>query len=121
MLFPWQMVCMVHPTGHEHHQEEGELSLCEKRKLCKENSYWPPMDCYRFTIDADDYQLPQNELLIPTVRTLAVAAVLPELVTIELPDEPSFRLPEPWGNSDPPLETNPLRGPPFACLTDMQV
>lgn len=112
---------MVHPTGHKHHQEEGELSLCEKRKLCKENTFWPPMDCYRFAIDADDYQLPQNEQLIPTERNLAVTASLRELVKIVLPEEPALTMPGPWGNSDPPLEANPLRGPPFVCLADMQV
>lgn len=112
MFFPWQMMCMEHPTGHTHHHESGELSACEQRRLCNETSFWPPMDCHKLTIQADDYRLPQNEPL--TLKVQAVAILPLELINIVLPEENFQPLPDPFGNSDPPPGANLLRGPPFA-------
>ena len=114
VLFPWQMVCMAHPTGHKHHHEPGELSPCEKRKQNKETAFWPLMDCYRTAIEANHFQLPQNDKLVRTVQTLLVAQVRPEIAKMALPEEAPIRLPDPCGNSDPPLEAISLRGPPLS-------
>jgi len=111
MFFPWQIVCMEHPTGHNHHHKPGELSTCELRRLCNETSFWPPMDCHKLTIQADDYWLPQNEPLTPTISVVAISLL--EFVKIELSEEYFRPLPDPFGNS-PPLDANLLRGPPIA-------
>ena len=113
-LLPWQMVCMAHPMGHNHHHEPGELSPCEKRKRNKDTAFWPLMDCDRMAIDTGHYRRPHNENLIRAIQTLFVAPVKLQLVKIELPQAPALQLPEPRGNSDPPPESISRRGPPFS-------
>ncbi len=113
MLLPWQLMCMAHPMGHAHHHAPGELSPCEQRRLYKETSVWPPMDCYKLSINADDYQLPQNDKLTPSVQTLAVTAVLLELIKVDLPENVFIPLPDPKCHSRPPPSSNLLRAPPI--------
>lgn len=113
MLFPWQLMCMAHPMGHEHHHKPGELSPCEMRRLCTETSVWPPMDCNKLSINANDFQLPQNDKLTPSVQTLAVVAVLLGLFEIDLPEDFVFSLPDQQCHSRPPPSDHLLRAPPF--------
>lgn len=113
MLMPWQLMCMAHPMGHTHHHAPGELSPCEQRRLCKETSVWPTMDCYKISINTDYYQLPQSDKLTPPVQTLIVAAVLPELIEADLPEDVFIPLPDPKCHSGPPRPSNLLRAPPI--------
>ncbi|MBW8051144.1 MAG: hypothetical protein FVQ77_12555 [Cytophagales bacterium] len=112
MLLPWQLMCMAHPMGHTHHHAPGELSPCEQRRLCKETSFWPPMDCNKLSVNTDDYQLPQNGKLISLVQTLLVATVLPELIEVDLPEDVFIPLPDPKCHSGPPPSGHLLRAPP---------
>lgn len=55
LIFPWQMLYMAHPTGHDHHHHD-EPSACEMREIYKgESSFLPPMHCNSVSIEADDY------------------------------------------------------------------
>jgi len=114
LIFPWRLAefCVTHPLGHEHHHHDG-LSQCELRKIIKETSYWPPMECFKMQVAADDYQVPQRPKLDLSIKTLAVAAVLFELVAELLPQSPFIEPPRPRNTSDPPLKLYPLRGPPL--------
>lgn len=111
MLLPYQLICMAHPMGHTHHAP-GEISPCEQRRLCKETSFWPPMDCYKFSVNADDYQLPLNDKLICSVQAPVVDATLLELTEIDLPESIIFPLPDPKCHSWPPPSSHLLRAPP---------
>lgn len=71
------------------------------------------MDCYHLSINADDYQLPQNDKLTPSVQTIVIAAVLLELIKIDLPEDVVFPLPDPKCLSGPPPSSNLLRAPPI--------
>ena len=113
MLLPWQLMCMAHPMGHAHHHVPGELSQCEQRKLCKETSIWPPMDCHNISITADDYQLPQNDKLTSSVQALAIVLLLTRLVQTDLTEDILFPLPDPRCHSGPLLLSNSLRAPPL--------
>lgn len=113
MLLPFQLMCMAHPMGHAHHYAPGELSPCEQRRLCKETSIWPPMDCYELSVNADDYQLPKNDKLTLSVQTLVVGAVLLELIEVDLQEDIVFPLPDPKCHSGPPPSSHLLRAPPI--------
>lgn len=115
LVFPWQLIdfCVTHPLGHKHHTHEpGKPTPCELRKQFKDvTAYWPPMDCYKISIDSDDFQQPEK--VKPTIPTLAFIAVFFEIVKIKSEEKPFILLPDPNSNSDPPLSVNSLRGPPF--------
>jgi hypothetical protein len=116
LVFPWGLIdfCVTHPTGHKHHHHEpGKPTPCELRKQSEGTAYWPPMDCRKFSVSTDDYQAPDKFQIKPTYQTLAVVAVLLELVTISFPKEPFLFPPEPKCRSATIISVNALRGPPL--------
>lgn len=114
ILFPWQIVCVSHPFGHEHHEHEGP-SLCELRTQDDGTSplFWPPMDCEHIDNQVDEYQAPHTEKIKQTFQTVAVAAVLFDI--IDFPQLKIGFIPEQTerNSSSPPITTLSLRGPPF--------
>ncbi|PCJ86794.1 MAG: hypothetical protein COA57_05635 [Flavobacteriales bacterium] len=115
LIFPWRSfeVCIAHPMGHHHHHNGP--SPCELRKTTKgTTSYLPPMECFKFFVYADDYLLPSQEQLKPDVQSLVIASKYFDLVKFPLPQNVFISMPEPRGNSDPPLSNNTLRGPPLS-------
>lgn len=69
-MLPWGILnfCVAHPTGHNHHHEPGEVTPCEMRKLYKGSTpvVWPPMECYHFLVDTDDFHTVNNIKTLPT-------------------------------------------------------
>ena len=103
---------MVHPAGHVHHHEEGELSSCEKRRVCQDVSLWPPMDCYRLTLLSEETEIPKkDDFFIQSISSLSEVNVLVSTSSVEA--SPFLKLPDPLANSDPPGNSLFLRGPPL--------
>jgi len=114
MMLPWQLVCVAHPFGHHHQQHDGP-SLCELRRQYQgtEPVFWPPMDCEHISSQIGHYQLPQTEKGKPTIQTLAVMAILLDHTIIPEYQCDFILITEAHSNSDPPLTSISLRGPPF--------
>jgi len=113
-FIPWQMVCVSHPFGHEHHEHDGP-SPCEIRRAIMQQPgehVLPPMECEHITPATDDFQT-SLQLKTPTIDQFIIAAVLLDFLKRELPEQEFYPLPDPHSNSDPPLGINALRGPPF--------
>ena len=112
LIFPWQLVCLSHPAGHNHHHAEGELSSCQKRTACRDLSLWPPMTCLRIAIVVDIADSPQNKFLFSNACT-GVDLTESSLKDIRFFKTPLLKLPDPHANSDPPKSSIFLRGPPL--------
>ena len=70
------------------------------------------MDCYKLSVHADDYQLPKNNNLTPSVQTLVVAAIWLELIDLDWHEDVVCPLPDPKYLSGPPPSSHLLRAPP---------
>ncbi|MBA3898756.1 MAG: hypothetical protein H0X62_00870 [Bacteroidetes bacterium] len=113
MLFPWQMLCLAHPTGHDHHHHD-EPGPCELREIHKgETSFLPPMHCHTISVESDDYNQTENQRILPTTANAIVAAVVFQLLKIEIPCTQATVIPEARCNTGPPLAVFSLRGPPI--------
>ncbi|MEX2231170.1 MAG: hypothetical protein WD824_03345 [Cyclobacteriaceae bacterium] len=112
IIFPWQIFdfCVTHPLGHNHGHHDGP-SPCEIRKQFKGTAYWPPMDCFKISTDADDFQQPEK--VKPTVSGFAVIAIFFEVIQVTAQKQTFTLLLDIGCNSDPPLRVNALRGPPL--------
>lgn len=116
MIFPWRLVCIAHPFGHSHeHHEAGRPSPCELRKQYKGKgpAIFPPMHCKHLSPDTDNYQTTEKFQIKPTYQTLALVAVLFEIVKIDYPEQPFLFPPEPKCRSAPIISAHSLRAPPF--------
>jgi len=110
-ILPFNLICLAHPLGHDHHESEGE-SPCELRDQWKgiEDALFPPMNCDHFKIDQNSYEKPPtepigiNKVLFPRFSTIIDAEIIFS--------SPFILKPDPKGNSDPPKVNYPLRGPP---------
>lgn len=115
-ILPWQLMCIAHPFGHDHHAHEGP-SPCELRAKAIAESDGPiilsPMDCEHVLDATDDYNQTQVEKIVPTVQMVAVAAVLFDLVSFEIKEQPFLSPPEPYCRSATLLSDSPLRAPPL--------
>lgn len=112
LLFPWQVLCMAHPLGHDHH-DDGHPTPCEMRKLFDGENILPPMHCFQISLDAADFLPDHDAVTVPvvTVPMLAVAAA----VLTALPPAPCVRplFPDPGGGETAALApVLALRGPP---------
>jgi len=114
VLFPWQMICLEHPLGHDHHEQDGP-SPCEIRKQYDGDGpvFWPPMPCDHLSPQKGHFQQAQKMQVKPPLPTLAVVAFLFYLVSWDLPKNQFYPQPDPQNNSDPPRDINTLRGPPL--------
>jgi hypothetical protein len=116
ILFPWQMICIAHLFGHEHHHHDGP-SPCELHRIAAQEEgehLLPPMECQDIVSQIDDFQQPQVEKVVPTFQTLAILSVLFELPYLFGTQEaPVLFPPDPKCRSATLISDNPLRGPPM--------
>ncbi len=115
ILFPWQLICIAHPFGHNHHKHDG-LSPCELHRIAAQQpgeKFLPPMECKHIALQLENFQQPQVEKVKPTIQTLATAAVLLDLVCILQYEQPYLFPPNPKCRSAPILSSHTLRGPPL--------
>lgn len=115
-LFPWQLVCLTHPFGHDHHEHDGP-STCELHKMAAQQPgehLLPPMDCKHIAAEIDDFNQTQTEKIIPTIQLVAVVSVVFNLVDCEFSEQPFLLLPEPRCRSATLFLDNPLRAPPLS-------
>ncbi|MBK8517137.1 MAG: hypothetical protein IPL55_12915 [Saprospiraceae bacterium] len=115
ILFPWQMICLAHPLGHEHHHHDGP-SPCELHRIAAQQGgqhILPPMECNHILSAIDDLQQPQVEKIVPTFHTLIVFAVLFDFVNFDNKEQPFLFPPDPQCRSATLISDNPLRGPPL--------
>ncbi|MCC6753015.1 MAG: hypothetical protein IT266_03415 [Saprospiraceae bacterium] len=113
---PWQLICLEHPFGHDHHAHQGP-SPCEMRRQYKGDvpAWWPPMHCHHTVANTDAFQLPQEQALILHFELPAAAPF--NLLTLQLPEctpRSSPPVSGPGSDSDPPFSSQTLRGPPSA-------
>jgi hypothetical protein len=115
-LFPWQSVCVNHPLGHEDH-EHDDPSTCELHKMAAKQGgehILPPMDCKYIAAEIDDFNQPQDKVvIISTVQLTAVVTVLLDLVSLGFPEQIFLLPPEPNCRSATLLSDSPLRAPPL--------
>lgn len=114
-LVPWQSICTTHPFGHDHHGHDGP-STCELHAMVAQQPgehLLPPMDCTHISDATDEYNQTQVERIVPTIQQVAVAAVLFDLVSFEITEQPFLLPPEPKCRSATLLSDSPLRAPPF--------
>lgn len=114
-LFPWQLICVAHPSGHDHHKHDGP-STCDLHRIYAgaEGEYLlPPMDCEHISPAVDDYNRAQVEKTAPPLQLVAFAAILLDLVKLERPEKPFLIPPDPKPRSATLLSDIPLRAPPL--------
>ncbi len=114
-MFPWQLICITHPFGHDHHEHDGP-SPCEIRRMVAHEPgehLLPPMDCDHISDATDDFNRTQVEKIVPTIKLVAVAAVLSDFVSFEITEQPLLIPPEPHCRSATLLSDSPLRAPPL--------
>jgi hypothetical protein len=110
-LAPWNMVCLNHPTGHNHHHEPGTFSPCQLRVMCSETSFWPPMDCHRVAPDIDYFSGPADDyqIKISAIQCL----ITPYFISIGELENPYLLDTHHYSDSDPPFGIYRHRAPPF--------
>ena len=114
-ILPWQAMCVAHPFGHDHHEHDGP-SPCELRRMTLQQPgehLLPPMDCEHISDATDDYNQTQVERIVPTIQLIAVAAIVFDLVSFEITEQPFLLPPDPNCRSATLISDNPLRGPPL--------
>jgi len=115
ILFPWQLICIEHPFGHEHHHHDGP-SPCELYRQAMQQPgehIFPPMDCDNISKVTSDYDQVQVEKTVPPLQLVAVVAVLFDLVGFEPTQQPFPLPPDPKCRSATLLSDSPLRAPPL--------
>ncbi len=115
ILFPWQMICLAHPFGHEHHHH-NDPSPCELHRIAAQQGgehFLPPMECGHILSQIDDFQQPQVEKIAPTVQLFAILAIVFELVKLDNHEQSFLFPPDPQCRSATLFSDNPLRGPPL--------
>lgn len=114
-IFPWQLVCAAHPFGNDHHGHDGPSS-CEIHRMAAQEPgqhLLPPMECQHISDATDDHNQTQVERIVPTIQLIAVAAVVFDLVSFEITEQPFLLPPDPNCRSATLLSDSPLRGPPL--------
>jgi len=115
LILPWQLLCLAHPFGHEHHHHDGP-SPCELRAQYQGDApcFWPPMECKHLSADVGEYQQPMDVKISHPVKAFAIVAILFNWVEQGQPvnEIPVFNHEN--NNADPPLTTISLRGPPIS-------
>ncbi len=110
-LAPWNLLCLSHPSGHNHHHEPGTFSPCQQRVMCMEYSFWPPMDCDRVSADLDYFSGSSNTHFIFPVGILCLHDE--SFINSVIPENPFLSILNLDNNSDPPPGISQLRAPPF--------
>ncbi len=114
-ILPWQLMCIAHPFGHEHHEHDGP-STCELHEMAAQQPgehLLPPMECEHISDVTDDYNQAQVERIVPTIQLVAVVAVVYDLVGFEITENPFLLPPNPKCRSATLLSDSPLRAPPL--------
>jgi len=114
-ILPWQLVCVAHPFGHDHHEHEGP-STCELHRMAAQQPgehLLPPMECEHISDATDEYNQTQVERIVPSIQMVAVAAVIFDLVSLETTEQPFLLPPDPKCRSATLLSDSPLRAPPL--------
>lgn len=117
-LAPWSMLNIFpeHPEGHEEHHGTCTYGMMgghhEPTTDEKAQAILMASPCTTLSAATDDYTTNPN-LTIPTISQYIVLTVLLDLIQWEQPEQEFFPTPDPQSNSNPPLGTNALRGPPF--------
>ena len=114
-ILPWQLVCTAHPFEDTHHEHDGP-SPCELRRMVLQQPrehILPPMDCEHISDATDDYNQTQVERIVPTIQLIAVAAVVFNLVSFEITEQPFLLPPDPNCRSATLHSDSPLRAPPL--------
>jgi len=114
-LYPWDTICLAHPFGHDHHEHDGP-SPCELREQYAGSGpvYWPPMHCENLSPQIDRFQQPEKIKVKDSFRTIVFAIFQLDTLIRESSEEHFFPQSEFLSNSDPPLNVNTSRGPPFS-------
>ncbi len=109
MMFPWLLICITHPFGHDHHQHENP-SPCELRKEYSGNGpvFFPPMNCDQVSSKFEDYEKIANNN--STHFSFAIAT-LPFSINSVF-KKVFLQSIEVRSNSDPPFITLKDRAPP---------
>lgn len=117
LIFPWRLICLAHPLGHSHeHHEPGKLTPCQIHAQYdgSYDAFLPPMHCHWYSADVDDYDAPDKFQIKPPQQTLAVIAVVFEIVKIDIPEKPFLFPPQPQCRSATLISGNSLRAPPLS-------
>ncbi len=114
-ILPWQLMCIAHPFGHDHHEHDGP-STCDLHLMAAQlpgEHLLPPMDCAHFSDATDDYNQTQVERIVPTIQLAAVIAVLFDSFGFEITQQHFLLPPDPNCRSATLLSDSPLRAPPL--------
>jgi hypothetical protein len=112
LLVPWQLICLSHPSGHNHHHEGNELSSCEQRRASLDTRFWPPMDCFRMDLISEEYLFPITQKQRIVLLQCNLVNLVPLDTDQELKKKSNLLGFLPDSNADPPPQSNPYRGPP---------
>jgi hypothetical protein len=118
-MAPWSLLhlCPNYPQGHEesrHHGscKDGMMGGPHEKKSGDHTPFsFESLPCTALTPATDEYNS-TLQVKLPAADQFIIVAVLLNIVKWELPEQ-GFPLPDPQCNSDPPLDVNTLRGPPF--------
>lgn len=115
-LFPWQLVCATHPSGHNHSSHQaGKLSPCELRKQFQSTdpAFFPPMHCHFLDAVDEDFQAPEEFQIHPQLKTIEFLNE-PIRILSSMSVRTVFLFPPiPKCRSATIITVNTLRGPPF--------
>ncbi len=116
VIFPWPLICIAHPAGHAHQQHPpGTLSACEQhRQVAGKKGVFllPPMHCHSISSETGNFELSNSSQIKPDVQSLAIVAVLFELLNINSPEKAYITHPQTRCRSATASVVNTLRGPP---------
>ena len=115
IIFPWRLICLTHPFGHNHvRHEPDKLSPCELREHHKGTApaFFPPMHCNNMTLERGEFQTTGQSQIKPTFHAVAMAVLFPELRKIKYPQQPYLFLSDPKCRSAPLISSQLLRAPP---------
>jgi len=117
LFIPWKLICLAHPSGHSNESHEpGILTPCQIHAQYdgSYDAFLPPMHCHWYSADADDYDAPAKFQIKPFQQTLAIFAVVFEIVKIEIPEKLFPFPPEPKCRSATLISGNSFRAPPVS-------
>ncbi len=119
ILFPWQLVkfCPAHKGAHQEHHgncADGMMDDENHGKKASEGSLTLKAvdECSVFSLVTEDFQPNTNQLKINFQQLIFITAYL-HLQSIEATERRFPKPPDQRSNSDPPLESIFLRGPPL--------
>lgn len=116
IVFPWSLVCLAHPLGHDHHEHHDGPSPCELRAQHdgKTEVYWPPMNCKHLHVGIHEIQKPEvKKISLPFFEVDAIQLVF-ESNLVEKATTVFLFPPDQKCRSATLISANALRGPPLS-------